>query len=118
MSINERGEFIRQGSVPSNEKVAEEKYNPFTASGEDLSISSPEELAEAKQMAGVVTEREQIQRLLESGDKKLIQHAMEQLENLHRQELAAKDAEIRRLQGRLDRISEISSGGAEDEWSK
>lgn len=110
MSINEKGEFIREGHIPQTESKAQEKYNPFAAPAEDLSISSTEELTEAKQMAGVVTEREHIQRLLESGDKKLIQHAIEQLENLHRQELAAKDAEIRRLQGVLNRASEILRG--------
>jgi hypothetical protein len=67
-----------------------EKFNPFNSQDEDLEIKSREELDEAKEIAGVVSRQEHLERMLTSGDKKLIQVGLEQLNK----KLEEKDNEI------------------------
>lgn len=49
-----------------------EKFNPFLEEPEDLLIADNKEMEEAKKAAGVVSEEEHKERMLQSGDKRLV----------------------------------------------
>jgi hypothetical protein len=77
--------------------MEQRKFNPFESQNEDLEIQNEDELKEAKNMAGVVNSQEHLERLLTSGDKKLIQAGLEQLNK----RLQEKDATINSLRQQI-----------------
>lgn len=86
-----------------------EKYNPFKDQENDLEINSDKELEEAKEIAGVVNEDEHIERMLISGDEKLIKTAMDRIKSEltnKNMELVVKSNEIEKLKMKMQALEE------------